>query len=191
MTDQTCMEFDFVLYIMSKDFNLYKHFLNNMVSTLPGKPEILSFTFPGLKKCLEFVQKLGKTWNLNWNLMEKFEIYKFGVSVFTLKISFTPKKNNLKLCYIYKYWFKVKLTWTQTQKLFIQPHIIQIKVFTYITFQYNGPRRPPLRQNYVAGMGATQMRYLYVHVYIIVCIYMYIYIIIHNNIRLARNKYIT
>ncbi len=31
-----------------------------------------------------------------------------------------------------------------------------IKVFTYITFQYNGPRRPPLRQNYVSGMGATQ-----------------------------------
>ncbi len=66
-----------------------------------------------------------------------------------------------------------------------------IKVFTYITFQYNGPRRPPLKQNYVAGMGATQMRYLYVHVYIIFCIYMYIYIIMHNNIRLARNKYIT
>ncbi len=25
-----------------------------------------------------------------------------------------------------------------------------IKVFTYITFRYNGARRPPLRQNYVA-----------------------------------------
>ncbi len=35
------------------------------------------------------------------------------------------------------------------------------------------------------------MRYLYVHVYIIFYIYMYIYIIIHNNIRLVRNKYIT
>ncbi len=56
-----------------------------------------------------------------------------------------------------------------------------IKVFTYITFQYNGPRRPPLRQNYVAGMGATQMRYLYVHVYIIFCIYMYIYISYLNS----------
>ncbi len=32
-----------------------------------------------------------------------------------------------------------------------------IKVFTYITYQYNGPRRPPLRQNYVADMGVTQM----------------------------------
>ncbi len=39
-----------------------------------------------------------------------------------------------------------------------------ITIFTYIWFQYNGSRRPPLRQNYVAGMGATQMRYLYVHV---------------------------
>ncbi len=68
---------------------------------------------------------------------------------------------------------------------------LTIKVFTYITFQYNGPSRPPLRQNYVAGLGATQMRYLYVHVYIIFCIYMHIYIIIHNNIPLARNKYIT
>ncbi len=48
-----------------------------------------------------------------------------------------------------------------------------------------------LRQNYVAGMGSTQMRYLYVHIYIIFYIYMYIYIIIHNNKRLARNKYIT
>ncbi len=65
-----------------------------------------------------------------------------------------------------------------------------ITIFTYIWFQYNGPRRPPLRQNFVAGMGATQMRYLYVHVYIIFYIYMYIYIIIHN-IWLARNKYIT
>ncbi len=51
--------------------------------------------------------------------------------------------------------------------------------------------KPPFRQNYVAGMGATQMRYLYVHLYILFCIYMYIYIIIHNNIRLARNNYST
>ncbi len=66
-----------------------------------------------------------------------------------------------------------------------------ITIFTYIWFQYNGPRRPPLIQNYVAGMRVIQMRYLYVHVYIIFYIYMYIYIIIHNNIWLARNKYIT
>ncbi len=42
-----------------------------------------------------------------------------------------------------------------------------IAVFNYIKFQTNGPRRPPLRQNNVAGMGTTWMRYLYVHVYII------------------------
>ncbi len=66
-----------------------------------------------------------------------------------------------------------------------------ITIFTYIWFQYNGPMRPPLRQHWVAGMGATEMRYLYVHVYIIFYIYRYIYIIIHNNRWLARNKYIT
>ncbi len=54
-----------------------------------------------------------------------------------------------------------------------------ITIFTYIWFQYNGPSRPPLRQNDVAGMGATQMRYLYVYLYIIFYIYMHIYIIIH------------
>ncbi len=52
-----------------------------------------------------------------------------------------------------------------------------IAVFNYFMFQTNGPRRPPLRQNNVAGMGTTWMRYLYVHVYIIFYICMYIYII--------------
>ncbi len=32
-----------------------------------------------------------------------------------------------------------------------------ITIFTYIWFQYNGPMRPPLRQNYVAGMGAIDL----------------------------------
>ncbi len=31
-----------------------------------------------------------------------------------------------------------------------------ITIFTYIWFQYNWPRRPLLRQNYVTGMRATQ-----------------------------------
>ncbi len=51
----------------------------------------------------------------------------------------------------------------QTQKLFSDSdsEIIysatyhRLTIFTYIWFQYNGPRRPSLRQNYVAGMGAT------------------------------------
>ncbi len=55
-----------------------------------------------------------------------------------------------------------------------------ITIFTIISFQNNGPRRTPLRQNYVAGMGVTQMRYLYAHVYIIFYIGMHIYIIIYG-----------
>ncbi len=39
----------------------------------PGKPGILSFTFPGLAKCLQFAQKVGNSWNNSkpertWNI---------------------------------------------------------------------------------------------------------------------------
>ncbi len=49
-----------------------------------------------------------------------------------------------------------------------------ITIFTYIWFQYNGSRRPPLKTKSCRWHGGHQMRYLYVHVYIIFYIYMYI-----------------
>ncbi len=69
-------------------------------------------------------------------------------------------------------------TQTQTQKSFIQSHIIQTQ-FSH-TFSFK-----------IMGQAATLMWYLYVHVYIIFYIDMHIYIIIHNNIWLQNNKYIT
>ncbi len=90
----------------------------------------------------------------------------------------------------YQVHWDVNMAWLRLRlrNYFIQPHI-QSQFSHTIWFQYNGPRRPSLRQTYVAGIGATQMRYLYIHVHIIFYIYMYIYIImiiIHNNICLAR-----
>ncbi len=68
-------------------------------------------------------------------------------------------------------------TQTHTQNPFIQPHIYIITVFSYIKFQANGPKRPPLRQNNVTGLGVTWVWYLYVHVYILFYIGMFIHIL--------------
>ncbi len=55
---------------------------NARVPTLPGKPGILSFSFPGL----EFAQKVVKTWNFKLKTWKKnLEICKFYASSFTFQ----------------------------------------------------------------------------------------------------------
>ncbi len=83
------------------------------VPTLPGKPGILSFTFPGL----ENVWNLLKKWEIpgilthNPKKIWKIEIFIFSVSRFTFQdviyIWFTSLSY---LHYQHKYWFKAKLS---------------------------------------------------------------------------------
>ncbi len=57
-----------------------------------------------------------------------------------------------------------------------------ITIFNYIKFQTNGPRRPPLRQNNVTGMGHLD------EISICTCLHniLHIHVHIHNNIRLVK-----
>ncbi len=75
------------------------------VPILPGKPGILSFSFPGL----QIAQKVVKSWNFNSIPGKKLEISKFYISSFTFQD--VIYKNNSDLLYLHYQLTDSKSNW--------------------------------------------------------------------------------
>ncbi len=83
------------------------------VPKLPGKPGILSFTFPGLENAWHLL-KNWKTWNFNSKPGKSLYFVYFVFQDSLLKMTFSKKIWFMSLSYLHyqhKHWFKAKLTW--------------------------------------------------------------------------------